>query len=296
MVQRKTPALITTPLRYPGGKAKALSFLSRFIPCFEEYREPFVGGASMLLFIRQHFPDVPCWMNDVNKELYCFWKCAATRNDALVREVQRIKNTTQDGKALFRELTEEWHKTKQNEASDLDRAVRFFVLNRITFSGTVDSGGYSQKAFESRFTESAIERLSAVEPLLDGVRITNVDYADVLRSATPHTFSFLDPPYWSATASRLYDKRGELHTGFDHTRFAETMRDCGGNWLLTYDDGTLIRENFAFATMLEWQLQYGMNNYKQEKAAKGKELLISNYDLFRAENGMQSQANELTLF
>jgi DNA adenine methylase len=288
--------LITTPLRYPGGKAKALSFLSRFIPSFEEYREPFVGGASMFLFIRQHFPTVPCWINDVNKELFCFWKCAATRNDALVREVRRIKNTEHDGKALFRELTEEWHKNKQSEASEFDRAVRFFVLNRITFSGTVDSGGYSQKAFESRFTDSAIERLAAVESLLDGVRITNFDYADVLHSATPQTFSFLDPPYWSATSSRLYGKRGELHTGFDHTRFAETMRNCGGKWLLTYDDSPQIRGSFAFASVLEWQLQYGMNNYKQEKAAKGKELLISNYELFKAENGTKTQTQELMLF
>lgn len=31
--------------------------------------------------------------------------------------------------------------------------------------------------------------------------------------------------------------------------------------------------------MLEWDLQYGMNNYKQKKADIGKELLISNYDL-----------------
>jgi DNA adenine methylase len=286
---------ITTPLRYPGGKAKALVFLSRFIPSFEEYREPFVGGGSMLLFIRQRFPTVPCWINDVNEEVYCFWKCAATRNDEFVRAVRHIKNTTRDGKALFRALTIDWHHAKQNEVSEFDRAVRFFVLNRITFSGTVDSGGYSQKAFESRFTESAIERLAAVEPLLDGVKMTNYDYADVLHSATPQTFFFLDPPYWSATASRLYGKRGKLHTDFDHSRFAETMKQCAGKWLLTYDDSPTIRQHFAFATILEWQLQYGMNNYKQEQAAKGKELLIRNYPLSEREEAHHLHSHELTL-
>jgi len=28
---------------------------------------------------------------------------------------------------------------------------------------------------------------------------------------------------------------------------------------------------------VEWELQYGMNNYKQAIAAKGKELFIKNY-------------------
>jgi DNA adenine methylase len=48
-------------------------------------------------------------------------------------------------------------------------------------------------------------------------------------------------------------------------------------WLITYDDAGKIRENFEFADIYEWQLQYGMNNYKQDKAAKGKELFILNY-------------------
>ena len=43
--------------------------------------------------------------------------------------------------------------------NDFERAVRFFILNRITFSGTVDSGGYSKQAFEHMFTFSSIERV-----------------------------------------------------------------------------------------------------------------------------------------
>lgn len=38
-------------------------------------------------------------------------------------------------------------------------------------------------------------------------------------------------------------------------------------------------ENFDFANIYEWQLQYGMNNYKQGRAEKGSELFISNYEL-----------------
>ncbi|MFO0142327.1 MAG: DNA adenine methylase, partial [Aphanizomenon sp.] len=51
------------------------------------------------------------------------------------------------------------------------------------------------------------------------------------------------------------------------------------NWLITYDNCPEIRENFQWANITEWELQYGMNNYKQKKAEKGQELFISNYEI-----------------
>jgi DNA adenine methylase len=57
------------------------------------------------------------------------------------------------------------------------------------------------------------------------------------------------------------------------------MKKCNHSWLITYDDSPEIRKNFNFANIYEWELQYGMNNYKQGKAEKGKELFISNYEL-----------------
>ena len=59
--------------------------------------------------------------------------------------------------------------------------------------------------------------------------------------------------------------------------FAKAMRNCPHRWLITYDDSPYIRELFEFANIVEWELQYGMNNYKQGKADKGKELFIKNY-------------------
>jgi DNA adenine methylase len=57
------------------------------------------------------------------------------------------------------------------------------------------------------------------------------------------------------------------------------MRLCSHRWLITLDDCEENRELFNFAYIYEWELQYGMNNFKQENAAVGKELFISNYDI-----------------
>ena len=110
--------------------------------------------------------------------------------------------------------------------------MRFFILNRMTFSGTVDSGGYSQAAFNSRFTDSSIARLTQIAPLLSSVKITNQDYEELLFAEGKEVFIFLDPPYYSATKSRLYGVRGNLHTSFDHQRFADNMRQCQAKWLI----------------------------------------------------------------
>ena len=266
---------VKSPLRYPGGKSKALDIIMPHIPLnIKEYREPFIGGGSVCLAVKKLFGTniKSYWINDLNFDLYCFWLYAKNENELLADKIGEIKQKYTDGRELFKSLTREdiiW--------SEFDRAVRFFVLNRITFSGTVDSGGYSQKAFEGRFTDSSIDRLRQLSPHLSSIDITNSDYENLLFLEGEEVFIFLDPPYLSATKSKLYGRRGNLHTAFDHNRFAENMRKCQHKWLITYDDSPEIRKLFDFAHITEWTLQYGMNNYKQKSAAIGQELLIKNY-------------------
>ncbi|MDR2104655.1 MAG: DNA adenine methylase [Deferribacteraceae bacterium] len=267
---------IVSPLRYPGGKSRAVSkILPHIPPGLKEFREPFVGGGSVFLAVKQtlcsctHFA-----ISDLNYDLYCFWQEAKTNNAALYCEIRKIKESAESGRSLFARYTQNY-----NTSSELERAVRFFVLNRITFSGTVDSGGYSEKAFRDRFTFSSIERIRPLQSILADVDIKNLSYEQELSAAGDNLFLFLDPPYFCTAKSRLYGKRGALHTGFNHEKFAEDMKKCNHQWLITLDDSPIIRELFSFAYITEWKLQYGMNNYKQEKAAIGRELFISNYKL-----------------
>lgn len=268
--------VLKSPLRYPGGKSRAVGRMKNLLPQkLDEYREPFVGGGSFFIYLRQNRPDLQIWINDLNPELYCFWKQVQIDSERLARELSVIKRERKNGQELFDELLT----TEVSSLTEFERAIRFFVLNRITFSGVVESGGYSQHAFEARFTDSAIERVSTLSPLLQGIKITQLDYRQLLLDGDQSVFTFLDPPYFKATKSRLYGKSGVLHTSFDHDEFAQEMRKCKHSWLITYDDSPEIRANFSFANIYEWELQYGMNNYKQGKAEKGSELFITNYQL-----------------
>lgn len=266
---------IKSPLRYPGGKSRAIPQILPLLPAnMREYREPLVGGGSVFLAIKSLFKDYVerYWINDLNYDLYCFWKYVQEDVDRLVEEIWRFKLEYPDGRVLYSFLKDE-----SNLRSDFERAVRFFLMNRITFSGVMDAGGYSQQAFEKRFTASSIHRLKRLKNVLRGTQITHGDYEQVLLQDGQSVFIFLDPPYLQATDSRLYGIRGVLHTEFDHERFAAVVRKCPHRWLITYDNSPEIRRLFSFATIIEWELQYGMNNFKQATAAKGKELFIKNY-------------------
>jgi DNA adenine methylase len=266
---------VLSPLRYPGGKSRAIKTILPLLPkVFSEFREPFVGGGSVFLAAKQtNCGDTEFVINDLNLDLYCFWKEAKENNTALYKEVLEVKKSARDGRALY-----DYYRDGGNY-TDLERAVRFFVLNRITFSGTVDSGGYSEQAFQERFTASSIERIRPLEGVLRKVFIYNKSYEEIIYADGVNVFIFLDPPYYRQAASRLYGKRGCLHTSFNHEKFARDMRGCSAAWLITLDNTDEIKTLFDYAYIYEWELQYGMNNYKQGKADIGKELFISNYRL-----------------
>jgi DNA adenine methylase len=276
-------ANIKSALRYPGGKSRAIKYILPMIKkvSFTEYREPFIGGGSVFLAVKQNIKNInKFWINDINYDLYCFWKILKNKPDELYCAIIDIKNSWENGRDLYNYYMQDANYT------EFERAVRFFVLNRITFSGTVDSGGYSEQAFKKRFTISSIERMKKMNSLLtDDVFITNYDYEKVIFKKTDddkdgsNVFIFLDPPYFKSRKSRLYGKNGHLHQTFDHERFAKNMKKCKYKWLITYDDSPEIRELFDFANIEEYTLQYGMNNYKQKKAEKGKELFIFNYSI-----------------
>ena len=260
--------MIRSVLRYPGGKSKvAQKIVSLIPPNIKEFREPMVGGGSVALVLKQTLPHVKVWINDIDYDLVCFWRTLRDHPEELIRELKRIKAGCKDGRRLFEELS------SQEGGSEFERAVRFFVLNRISFSGTTYSGGFSQQAFEKRFTQSSIERLRKASEIIQDFKITHGDYEPLLFEEGEGVFIFLDPPYYSTANSRLYGRRGHLHTSFDHQRFAENMKKCRNLWLITYDDCEEIRKLFSFTYIYSWEIQYGMS------AKKGREILVSNFSL-----------------
>jgi len=277
--------MIKSPLRYPGGKSRAVALISTLLPEFDEFREPFLGGGSIFIYAKQRFPTKKFWVNDLYLELFKFWEMTQKDVDALIDKIYEWRNQFTVGKELYKFLN-----ANLENFNDLERAAAFFIYNRITFSGTSLSGGFSEHAFVGRFTESSIQRLNHFAEVINGSTITNLNYEELVNEEGENVFIFLDPPYYSATKSALYGKNGNMHKSFDHIKFAETMKNCKHKWLITYDDSKYIRDLFSFAHIIPWDLTYGMRNVSDGSDQKGKELFISNYLEYLPKN------EQLTLF
>ena len=282
--------MVKSPLRYPGGKSKVINKIIELVPEFEEFREPFVGGGSLFIYLKQQYPEKKIWINDLYQPLFKFWQICQLNLSGVFAQVMNWKQRFSDGKELHRFLTENY--TKFN---DVEKASAFFVLNRITFSGTSDSGGYSEQAFRKRFTMSSVDRLRELESVLLETRITDLDYEKVVSAEGRNVFIFLDPPYYSTKNSGLYGKNGHLHKSFDHEIFAETMKKCKYKWLITYDDSEFIRKLFSFANIKSWNLTYGMRNVTSESNQIGKELFISNYSFKKVKRKENSEVSSRQL-
>lgn len=280
--------MVKSPLRYPGGKSRGVKFLKNYIPHFKEFREVFFGGGSLSFHLIQEFGDRKYYASDLNYELYCFWSQLRDNSDELIKEVQEVyrgcklshyqeKDNYEDGKSIFNIILE-----RRNDAlSELQRAIDFFVLNRITFSGVVDSGGYSQGSFEGRFTQSSINRLRQTIPIIKNIEFFCDDFSFLVNKEGEEVFIFLDPPYYSATKSKLYGKKGILHTSFDHQLLFQALKNSRYKWLITYDNSDYIKNLYKNFYQVEWQLQYGMTNRNNTASVLGNELLIANYDLLQ---------------
>ena len=277
--------IIKSPLRYPGGKSRALKRILPLIPEYSEFREPMVGGGSVFFALKQKYPNKTYWINDIDTELYYFWKYCKENPNGLISEIKRLKRKYRNGKQLYTYLVSS--KLHKESWTSLQRAARFFVLNRITFSGLTESGGYSEEAFKTRFTSSSLKRIRKASKLLKKVKITNTDYSELIRQTGRKVFIFLDPPYYSNSKSKLYGYRGELHIKFNHSKFFKEIATCKHKWLVTYDNCSKIQklfnsESYRGWSKLNWCLQYGTNNSKdseERKAKIGKELFILNYKL-----------------
>lgn len=264
-----------SPLRYPGGKQKAISQISKMLPSnAAEYREPMVGGGSVFFHARSVQFANSYWINDDFQELVSFWRTAQSPDLC-----KKLQVELEELRASFRtseEIKDYFYKAREEEPTDDYRlAFLFFFFNRVTFSGTTRAGGFSSQASLRRFTASSIHRLGPLPEALAKVKITKGDFEQLILSPGRDVFVFLDPPYY--TAKRLYGKNGSLHE-FDHERLATLLRESNHKFLITYDDCEEIRQLYNWANIKEWQLQYGMNNCNAANLSKvGSELFISNY-------------------
>ena len=270
-----------TPLRYPGGKSRALSKLFQFIPDLKDYaefREPFLGGGSVAIEIGKRYPHIDIWVNDLYEPLYNFWKVLQSDGQKLRDILIQLKQRHSDpssAKQLFLDAKDYLAKPVGNS---IDRAVSFYVVNKCSFSGLTENSAFSKQASESNFSVNGIEKLPEYSLMIKKWKITNLSYEHML-SDEEETYIYLDPPY--EIKSNLYGRKGDMHKGFDHDEFATICDKSTSPILISYNSSQLIRDRFDGWTVAEFAHTYTMRStgcYNTEQASR-KELVLMNYEM-----------------
>lgn len=270
------PALgYRSPLRYPGGKQRAIASIAKVLPqSAREYREPLVGGGSVYFYARTINLAERYWINDAFEELVSFWQIIQKRESCkkLIHDLHELRSSLLSTK----QIKQFYIKARQERPmDDYRQALLFFFFNRVSFSGTTKAGGFSALASSERFTASSIERLASMPEALAKTKITNLDFEEAITKAGKDVFIFLDPPYYKT--KKLYGRNGSLHD-FDHERLANILKTSKHKFLITYDSCAEVRSLYKWAEIRHWHLQYGMNNCNSKRQSKiGAELFISNY-------------------
>ena len=275
---------LKTPLRYPGGKSRAVTKMAQYFPDMREYiefREPFLGGGSVAIHMTKMYPHLKITVNDLYEPLINFWVNLQTFGDELTKELKNLKitNCNQDSaRCLFAEMKDA---INDSTKTDLERAVAFYVVNKCSFSGLTESSSFSAQASDSNFSMRGIEKLPEYSEIISHWHINSYSYEYCLQNNNHDgLFMYLDPPY--DIKDNLYGKKGAMHKGFDHDQFAKECDLSKVDMMVSYNSDQLVKDRFTGVqwNAAEFNLTYTMRSvgeYMKDQQTR-KELLLFNYE------------------
>ena len=287
-----------TPLRYPGGKSRACVKMDPYFPDlrdYDEFREPFIGGGSVAIHVTKKYPNLKVWVNDLYEPLVNFWQQLQIFGPEMKSKLQELKSRYPDqesARGLFLESKEYLNDETNTDA--LWRAISFYIVNKCSFSGLTESSSFSKQASDSNFSMRGIEKLPGYSQIIKNWTITNYSYDYLMDEGSERkVFMYLDPPY--DIKDNLYGKKGAMHKGFDHDRFASDCDSCSMDCLISYNADQLVKDRFKEWNAGEFDLTYTMRSvgeYMREQKQR-KELLLFNYGLKGLAELNQSDQKEL---
>ncbi len=275
----KSRKSLKTPLRYPGGKSRAVTKMGQYLPDLREYkefREPFLGGGSVAIYLSKMYPSLNVWVNDLYEPLINFWQQVQIFGREVSDELTSLKNFHPDPDTARNLFIDSKDIINDEEQSNFDRAVAFYIVNKCSFSGLTESSSFSKQASESNFSYRGIEKLPEYQEIITDWKITNTTYEDLLTS-WQDAFIYLDPPY--DIKDNLYGRKGAMHKKFDHDKFAEDCDRHAADMMVSYNSSQLVKDRFKDWTAAEFDLTYTMRSvgeYMRDQQQR-KELLLLNY-------------------
>lgn len=248
-------------LPWMGGKRRLARHILPLFPSHTCYVEPFCGAAA-LYFMKE--PSKVEVINDIHGELINLYRVIKHHLDEFVRQFRW---------ALVSRQIYRWMKdTPEETLTDIQRAARFFYLQKQAFGGKVADHTFGTTTTSApRLNLLRIEEeLSLAHLRLSRTTIEHLDWANCIkRYDRPHTLFYCDPPY-------LKTEGYGVEFGLDeYVRMAELARTISGKMVISVNDIEEMRTAFAGLRIQTVDIRYNLQT--TGKAELRKELIICNF-------------------
>ncbi|PIG28804.1 site-specific DNA-adenine methylase [Janthinobacterium sp. 35] len=271
----------STPLRYPGGKARLRPYVEQLLLSNDiadaHYVEPFCGGAGLALELLFRSIVNTIHLNDFDRAIYAFWKTAVYDTENLCR---LIRDTECSMKTWYA-MREIWRNKNNEDILNLGFAT--FFLNRTNRSGILAAGVIGGKEQDGKWKidarynrEDLIKRIELLGMNREKIKIYNLDAKDFLLYMKPllpnNSLIYLDPPYVEKGPGLYLNHYSEN----DHRDLANLVKNkLNFSWMVSYDDHPLVRECYGESAEVEMNFPYSAYG----NARRGNELVYFSKNL-----------------
>jgi len=256
-----------SPLSYLGGKSRLAEKIVSIIPKDHTcYCEPFSGAAWV--FFRKE-PSKAEILNDMDGELVTFWRVVQNHLEEFLRYFKYA--------IVSRELFEIEQQKDPSTLTDIQRAVRYYYLQKNGFGGMTHNRTFGTSATSpARLNLTNMEEvLLEVHWRLARVTIESMDAVDcVKRYDRPSSFFYLDPPYWATRGYRVPFVKA------DYIRLRRCLDQVQGRFILSLNDTPEVRRIYKGFKVRKVSLIYSVGNTRTNKESRSKprgEVLFRNF-------------------
>jgi len=254
-----------SPLSYLGGKSRLAKRIVSRIPEHHCYCEPFCG-AAWVLFAKE--PSKVEVINDLDSELVTFWRVIQHHLEEFLRYFKFA--------VVSRKLFELEQMKRPDTLTDIQRAVRYYYLQKLGFGGKTHSRtfGTATTSPPSLNLTTIEESLLQVHWRLARVTVEHLGACECIRRYDrPTTFFYLDPPYWH-TAGYAVPFPDE-----EYASLRGVLDEIQGRFILSINDTAEVRRIFKGFKIQAVSTTYSAANGRSPSAERARprpELLIDN--------------------
>lgn len=257
------PSMTAIPiLPWIGGKRRLARHLLPLFDDHECYVEPFAGAAA-LYFAKQ--PAAAEVLNDINGDLVNLYRVVKHHLDEFIHQFRHALVSRQ----IWQWLTD----TPPETLTDIQRAARFFYLQKLGFGGKVEGRTFGISTVGApRLNLLRIEEdLSQAHLRLARTVIEHLPWQTCIqRYDRPHTLFYCDPPYWGTEG---YGVEFGLE---NYDQLAEHAKTVTGRMIITVNDIPEMRRAFKGLKMSHVDINYTVGGGGRSKTVY-RELIIKNW-------------------